>query len=103
MFADIRRFANKTSNHQPENTISNAVIRYQAKRKLEGVASFTNTASYVNRPYEPISNSEIEHLPSEIWPPNVELSFYQVHCSCQNLSCIVAVSEELIWRQSTRR
>ena len=55
MFADIRRFANKTSNHQPENTISNAVIRYQAKRKLEGVASITNTASYVNRPYEPIS------------------------------------------------
>ena len=30
-------------------------------------------------------NSEIEHLPSEIWPPNVELSFFQVHCSCQKL------------------
>ena len=45
-------------------------------------------------------NSEIEHLPSEIWPPNVELSFHQVHCSCQNLSCIAAVSEELIlWQR----
>ena len=31
-------------------------------------------------------NSETEHLLSEIWPPNVELSFYQVHCSCQKLS-----------------
>ena len=40
------------------------------------------------------------HLPHflspEIWPSNVELSFYQIHCSCQNLSCISAVSEELI-------
>ena len=39
------------------------------------------------------------HLPHflspEIWPSNVELSFYQIHCSCQNLSCISAVSEEL--------
>ena len=35
---------------------------------------------------------------SEIWPPNVELSFHQVHCSCQNLSCIATVSEELILR-----
>ena len=26
----------------------------------------------------------------------VELSFYQVHCSCQNLSRIAAVSKELI-------
>ena len=24
-------------------------------------------------------------LSPEIWPSNVELSFYQVHCSCQNL------------------
>ena len=36
----------------------------------------------------------------EIWPPNAELSFYQVHCSCQNLFCIVTVSEELILWQS---
>ena len=42
-------------------------------------------------------------LPYEIWPPNIELSFYQVHCLCQNLSCIAAVSEELILRQSTPR
>ena len=40
-------------------------------------------------------------LAPEIWPPNVELSLYQVHCSCQNLSCIAAVSEELVLRQST--
>ena len=33
---------------------------------------------------------------SQTWSPNVELSFYQVHRSCQNLSCIAAVSEELI-------
>ena len=48
-------------------------------------------------------NSETEHLSSEIWPPNVELSFHQVHCSCQNLSYITAVSEELILRQSMPR
>ena len=43
-----------------------------------------------------------EHLPnflsSEIWPRNVELSFHQLNCSCQNLSCIAAVLEELILR-----
>ena len=42
-------------------------------------------------------------LSSKIWPPNVKLTFYQVHCSCQNLSCIAAVSEELILWQSTPR
>ena len=44
------------------------------------------------------------HLPHflspEIWSPNVELSFCQVHCSWQNLSCIATVSEVLILRQS---
>ena len=41
-------------------------------------------------------------LPSlEILLQSVELSFYQVHCSCQNLSCIATVSEELILWQST--
>ena len=52
----IKKFANETSNHQPETLISNAAIRYQAKRKLEGVASITKTASYVRRLYEPIPN-----------------------------------------------
>ena len=42
----------------------------------------------------------LHFLPPKIWPPNVELSFYQVHSSCQNLSCIAAVSEELIlWQR----
>ena len=30
-------------------------------------------------------------LSPEIWPPNIELSFYEIHCSCKNLYCIVAV------------
>ena len=42
----------------------------------------------------------VEHLqhflPAKIWPPNIELFFYRVHYSCQNLSCIASVSEELI-------
>ena len=38
----------------------------------------------------------LHFLTPEIWPPNVELSFYEVHCSCQNLSCIATVWEELI-------
>ena len=38
----------------------------------------------------------LRFLSPEIWPPNVELSFCQVYCSCQNVSCIAAVSEELI-------
>ena len=42
----------------------------------------------------------LHFLSPEIWPPNDELSFYQVHCSCQNLFCIVTVSEELILWQS---
>ena len=46
------------------------------------------------------------HLPHflapEIWPPNFELSVYQVHCSCQNLSCIAAVSELVLWQSTPR-
>ena len=42
-------------------------------------------------------------LSPDIRPPNVELSFCQVHCSCQNFSCIATVSEVLILRQSTRQ
>ena len=38
----------------------------------------------------------LHFLSPEIWPPNVELSFYQAHCSFQDLSYIAAVSEELI-------
>ena len=54
MFTNIKLFSNETTNHQPENILSNAVIRYKAKRKLEDIASVKNTASYVNRLYEPI-------------------------------------------------
>ena len=54
MFTDIKKLLNETSNHQLENIISNAVICYQAKKKLQGVASITNTASYVHKLYEPI-------------------------------------------------
>ena len=47
----------------------------------------------------------VEHLllflSPEIRLLNVDLSFYQVHCSCQNLPCIAAVLEELILWQST--
>ena len=46
---------------------------------------------------------QLHFLSPEIWPPNDELSFYEVHCCCQNLSCIAAVSEELILWQSTPR
>ena len=34
---------------------------------------------------------------------DTELFFYQVHCSCQSLFCIAAVSQELILWQSTPR
>ena len=40
------------------------------------------------------------HLPHflspKIWLPNIELSFYQVQCSYQDLFCIAAVPEELV-------
>ena len=36
----------------------------------------------------------------KMWPPNVELFYYQVY-SCQNLFCIATVSKELILWQST--
>ena len=45
----------------------------------------------------------LHFLSPEIWPRNDELPFYQVHCSCQNLYCIAAVSEELILWQSIPR
>ena len=38
MFIDIKTIANEASNHEPENIISNAAIRYQVKRNLEDVA-----------------------------------------------------------------
>ena len=45
----------------------------------------------------------LHFLSLKIWPPNVELSFCQVDCPCQNLSCIAAASKELILWQSTLR
>ena len=45
----------------------------------------------------------LHFLSPENWPPNVELSFYEVHCSCQNLSCISAMSEELVLWQNMLR
>ena len=45
----------------------------------------------------------LHFLSPEIWPPNVEWSFCQVHCPYQNLSCIAAVSVEIILWQSTLR
>ena len=45
----------------------------------------------------------LHFLSPKIWPPNVEFSFHQIHCPCQNLSCIATVSEELILWQSTPR
>ena len=42
-------------------------------------------------------------LSPRTWPPNIELSLYQVPCSCQNLSCIATVLEELILWQSMPR
>ena len=54
--------------------------------------TMSTTVAFVRHP--------LHLLSPKIWPSNVELTFYQVHCSCQNLSCIVAVSEELIFWQS---
>ena len=71
----------KTSNHQPENIISNAVIRYQAKRKLEGVTSITNTTSYVNRLYEPISKVHKNTTIPFAWITQFS-SEYQTHLEC---------------------
>ena len=81
MFTDIKNFANETSNHQSENIISNAVIRYQAKRKLEGVTSITNTASYVNRLYEPISKEHKNTTIPFAWITQFS-SEYQTHLEC---------------------
>ena len=59
----------------------------------------------VNSEYSQELCGTINDLPHflfpEILPTNVELSFSQVHCTCQNLSCIAIVSEELILQQST--
>ena len=35
MFTTIKNNTNLTSNHHPDNIISNVIIRYQAKKKLE--------------------------------------------------------------------
>ena len=45
----------------------------------------------------------LHFLIPEIWSPNVEFFFYEVHCSCQNLSCIAAMSEDLVLWQSMPR
>ena len=46
----------------------------------------------------------LHFLSPKTWPPNVELPFYEVHCSSQNLSSINATSEELIlWQNMLRR
>ena len=43
------------------------------------------------------------HFPfPKIWPSNVELSFYKVHCSCRNLSFITTVSKLILWQNTPR-
>ena len=76
MFRDINKFANETSNHQPENIISNAVIRYRAKTKLEGVASKS-----VHRLYEPISKVHKNTTILFAWITQFS-SEYQTHLDC---------------------
>ena len=51
-------------------------------------------AEYSHELYRTMNNVGLcGHLPhllsSEIWPPNAELSFHQVHWSCQNLSWLL--------------
>ena len=81
IFTDIKKFANETSNYQPESIISNAVICYQAKRKLEAVTSVTSTASHVNRIYEPISKVHKNTTVLFAWITQLS-SEYQTHLGC---------------------
>ena len=64
MFTTIKNNTNLTSNHHPDNIISNVIIRYQAKEKLE-VNKINKEVSVITELYQPIKklqNNTCYHL-----------------------------------------
>ena len=53
MFTTIKNNTNLTSNHHPYNIISNVIIRYQAKEKLE-VNKINKEVSVITELHQPI-------------------------------------------------
>ena len=77
MFTSIKNNTNLTSNHHPENIISNAIIRYQAKKKLD-LNKTNEKDTTISNLYKPLkmlqSNSVIPFTWIEKYPYE-----YQAH------------------------
>ena len=53
-FNTLKTFTNLTSNHHTENIIFNAIVRMQAKEKLEGEKSISSQSEAFQVMYNPI-------------------------------------------------
>ena len=77
MFTTIKNNTNLTSNHHPDNIISNVIIRYQAKEKLE-VNKINKEVSVLTELYQPIKKLQKNSVIPFTWIENY-YNEYQAH------------------------
>ena len=61
LFTSMKNSTNQTSNHHPNNIMSNILIRHQAKNKTDNLTTFERKASYIHGTYEGIKNTKKIH------------------------------------------
>ena len=66
-FNTLKTFTNLTSNHHTENIIFNAIVRMQAKEKLEGEKSISSQSEAFQVMYNPIKQKLQSSLISFDW------------------------------------
>ena len=54
----MKNDTNQTSNHHPNNIISNILIRHQAKNKIDNSTSVERKTSYIHNIYDSIKNTQ---------------------------------------------
>ena len=58
LFTSMKNNTNQTSNHHPNNIISNILIRHQAKNKIDNSTSVERKTSYIHNIYDSIKNTQ---------------------------------------------
>ena len=58
----LKNNTNQTSNHHPNNIISNILIRHQAKNKMDNFTSVERKTSYIHDIYDSIKNTQKNSL-----------------------------------------
>ena len=62
LFTSMKNNTNQTSNHHPNNIISNILIRHQAKNKIDNFTYVETKTSYIHDIYDGITNMQKNSL-----------------------------------------